>query len=53
MHPLLRIPGFVITLAIGLGIIGYGITLELDPNWVISLGIIFLIITILSIIVVR
>ena len=29
IHPLSRIPGFVIILAIGLAIIGYGITLEL------------------------
>jgi hypothetical protein len=53
MHPLSRIPGFVIILVIGLAIIGYGTTLELDPNWVIAIGIIFLIIAILSITVVR
>ncbi len=55
MHPLSRIPGFVIILAIGLAIIGYGITLELYPNGVIGIviGIVFLLIAILSITVVR
>ena len=55
MHPLSRIPGFVIILVIGLAIIGYGITLELYPNGVIVIviGIVFLLIAILSITVVR
>ena len=54
VHPLSRIPGFVIILAVGLAIIGYGITLqELNPNWVIIIGIFFLIIAVLSVTVVR
>ena len=54
MHPLLKLPGFVIILIVGIAIIGYGLTLhDLDPNWVITIGIIFVIISILSITVVR
>lgn|GEM_PF-2432263 len=54
VHPLTRLPGFIVILAIGLAIIGYGTTLhELNPNWVIAIGIIFLIIAVLSITVVR
>ncbi|MEM2759706.1 MAG: hypothetical protein QXU32_06265 [Nitrososphaerales archaeon] len=54
MHPLSRIPGFVIILVVGLAIVVYGMTLqELYPNWVIAVGIIFLIIAILSVTVVR
>jgi len=54
MHPLSRLPGFVTILIVGLAIIGYGITLPtLDPNWVIAIGIIFVIIALLAITVVR
>ena len=54
MHPLSRLPGFVTILIVGLAIIGYGMTLpELDPNWVIAVGIVFIIIAILAITVVR
>lgn len=53
MHPLTRIPGFIIILVIGITTIAYGITLNLDPNWVVILGIMLLIIAILSVTVVR
>ena len=54
MHPLSRLPGFVTILIVGLVIIGYGMTLpDLDPNWVIAVGIIFIVIAILAITVVR
>jgi len=47
-------PGFVTILIVGLAIIGYGITLpDLNPNWVIVIGIILIIIAILAITVVR
>lgn len=54
MRLLSRLPGFVTILIVGLAIIGYGITLhDLDPNWVIIIGIILIIIAILAITVVR
>jgi len=54
MRPLSRLPGFVTLLIVGLAIIGYGMTLsDLDPNWVIAVGIIFIAIAILAITVVR
>jgi hypothetical protein len=53
MHPILKIPGFVLILVAGLAIIGYGLTLELTPNWVITIGVILLIVAVLSITVVR
>ena len=54
MHLLARLPGFVTFLIIGLAIIAYGATLhELDPNWVIAIGIVFVVIAILAITVVR
>ena len=54
MHPLSKLPGFVIILIVGIAIIGYGLTLhDLDPNWVVAIGIIFVIISVLSITVVR
>jgi len=47
-------PGFVTILIVGLAIIGYGITLpDLNPNWIIVIGIILIIIAILAITVVR
>ena len=54
MHPLSKMPGFVTILLVGLAVIGYGMTLhDLDPNWVIAVGIIFIAIAILAITVVR
>lgn len=54
MHLLSRLPGFVTILIVGLAIIGYGFTLpELNPNWVIGIGIVFVIIAILAIVVVK
>lgn len=53
MHPLLKIPGFVLILAVGLAVMGYGLSLELTPNWVIAIGIILLVVAVLSITVVR
>ncbi len=54
MHPLSRLPGFVTILIVGLIIIGYGMTLPtLDPNWVIAIGVVFLIVALLAITVVR
>ena len=53
MHPISRIPGFVIIMVIGLAIIGYGLTLDLNPNWIVPIGVIFIIIAILSVTVVR
>ncbi len=54
MHPLSRLPGFVTILIVGLAIIGYGMTLpKLDPNWVIAIGVIFLIVALLAITVVK
>ncbi len=47
-------PGFVTILILGLAMIGYGMTLpELNPNWVIGIGVFFIIIAILAITVVR
>ncbi|MGH9934535.1 MAG: hypothetical protein ACRD3Z_05390 [Nitrososphaerales archaeon] len=54
MRVLSRMPGFVTLLLVGLAIIGYGITLpDLNPNWVIGIGLIPIIIAILAITVVR
>jgi hypothetical protein len=54
MRLLSRLPGFVTILIVGLAIIGYGATLsDLDPNWVIAIGIILIIIAILAITVVK
>ncbi|MFQ5969870.1 MAG: hypothetical protein ACE5J2_05205 [Nitrososphaerales archaeon] len=54
MHLLSRMPGFIIILIVGIAIIGYGLTLhDVDPNWVVGIGIIFVIISVLSITVVR
>ncbi|MGH9923364.1 MAG: hypothetical protein ACRD38_11490 [Nitrososphaerales archaeon] len=54
MRLLSRMPGFVTLLLVGLAIIGYGITLpDLNPNWVIGIGLIPIIIAILAITVVR
>lgn len=54
MNPLSRMPGFIIILIAGLIIVGYGVTLQdLNPNWVIAIGIVLLIIAVLSIVVVR
>jgi hypothetical protein len=54
MRLLSRLPGFVTILIIGLAIIAYGATLpELDPNWVIAIGLVFIVIAILAITVVR
>jgi len=54
MRLLSKMPGFVTILIVGLAIIGYGITLpDLNPNWVIVIGIILIIIAILAITVVR
>jgi hypothetical protein len=54
MHVLSRMPGFVTLLILGSAIIGYGMTLQdLDPNWVIGIGIIPIVIAILAITVVR
>lgn len=54
MHPLSRLPGFVTLLIVGLAIIGYGATLpELNPNWVIGIGVVLIILAILAITVVK
>lgn len=54
MHILSRMPGFVTILLVGLAIIGYGMTLpDLNPNWIIGIGVFFIIIAILAITVVR
>jgi hypothetical protein len=54
MHLLSRMPGFVTLILVGLAIIGYGVTLpDLNPNWVIGIGVIPIVIAILAITVVR
>lgn len=54
MNPLSRLPGFATILIAGLAIIGYGATLpELDPNWVILIGLGFIVVAVLAVTVVR
>jgi hypothetical protein len=53
MHPLSRIPGFLMILTVGVVVISYSVTLDINPNWVLAVGIILVILGILSITVVR
>jgi hypothetical protein len=54
MRLLSRIPGFVTILIVGLSIIAYGATMpDLNPNWVIGIGVLLVIIAILAITVVK
>ena len=49
-----RLPGFVTILAAGLAVIGYGLTRpELNPNWIIGIGVVLIAISILSVTVVK
>ena len=45
---LLRLPGFVTILIAGIVILLYGMTLDMDPNWVMGFGTLLIIISIMA-----
>ncbi len=45
---LFKLPGYVTILVSGVALILYGITLDLDINWVIGLGLLLIIISIMA-----
>jgi len=45
---LFKLPGYVTILMAGIALILYGLTLDLDINWVIGLGLLLVIISIMA-----
>lgn len=43
-----RLPGFVTIIIIGASIILYGITLDIEPNWVMGIGTLLLILGLMA-----
>lgn len=45
---LFRLPGFVTIILVGIAIIIYGMTLDLEPNWVMGIGTLLIIIGLMA-----